>query len=50
MKDCPKKMQGNGTGGGMNHLNSLNGRQEPEDLPNDVIGMIQVFDFTVMRF
>ncbi|KAH0658156.1 hypothetical protein KY289_026904 [Solanum tuberosum] len=47
MRECPKNMQGNGTGGGTNRLYVINSRQEQEDSPDLVTGMIQVFDFTV---
>ena len=36
-----------GTGGGTNRLYVINNRQEQEDSPDVVTGMIQVFDFTV---
>ncbi|KAH0641167.1 hypothetical protein KY285_037753 [Solanum tuberosum] len=36
-----------GTGGGTNLLYAINSRQEQEDSPDVVTGMIQVFDFTI---
>ncbi|WMV32498.1 hypothetical protein MTR67_025883 [Solanum verrucosum] len=47
MRECPKNMQGNGTGGGTNHVYAINNCQEQEDSPDVVTGMIQVFEFTV---
>ena len=46
-KECQKNKLGNGTSRGTNCLYAINGRQEKEDFPHVLTGMIQVFDFTV---
>ena len=47
MKECPKNMQGDNIGGKTNCLYVINGRQEQEDSPDAITGMIQFFDFTL---
>ncbi|KAH0781716.1 hypothetical protein KY290_001314 [Solanum tuberosum] len=45
-KAAPRRAT-SGTGRGTNHLYAINSRQEQEDSPDVVTGMIQVFDFTI---
>lgn len=45
MKEYPKNIQENVTGGGKNHLYVINGCQEQEDSRDGITRMIQVFGF-----
>lgn len=47
LKKCPKSMREKGINGGRNHLYVVASHQEQEDFPDVVIGMIQIFDFTI---
>ncbi|XP_015075370.1 uncharacterized protein LOC107019368 [Solanum pennellii] len=48
-KDAPRGAT-SGAGRGTNHLYALNNRQDHENFPDVITGMIQVLDFTVYAF